>query len=274
MSVVLEKTISLRNRAAVWLAWGDKYVASAEASRASFAAQGYSYPTCLITDSNTANSPHASGFDRVITAEFRQHEGGHLRKCELWDWLPSDCDSFVFFDDDTRILSDISLGFEKAERHGLALAPALHYCMDHFWGFDAVMRAEQVPMRGQIQYNSGVIFFTRRPDVATVFQRWKELAHRHGGTHDQPFLSLALEQLDVLPYVLSPNYNYRGLGMPISGDVRVWHSRRHVPPRLNALPHEWPLRYVMHGKVKIHPPDPKKPKQILHWLYRRMTGKI
>jgi hypothetical protein len=77
-------------------------------------------------------------------------------------------------------------------------------------------------------------------------RRWRELAldlgpRLHYG-NDQPFFTLAMEQLDFNPFTLSPSYNYRAKGEGISGVVRVWHSRAAVPSALNTVGRGWPPR--------------------------------
>jgi len=247
------------DRIAVWLAWGEQHVLEASQSCKTFKRMGY--PTCLITDISTKSAAGTQIFDFVRAVSLPTNRPGLLMKCGIWKWLPEDYDSFLFADTDTRILNDVDFGFEKAEMHGMALAPSVHYNLDAFFGFDKIMQQAGVKPRGQLQYNSGFFFFTRTPEVQSVFKRWDQLADKFSEfTNDQPFLSLALEMEGYNPYVLSSVYNYRGLGMPISGKVRVWHSRRPVPKDLHEYTGEWPLRYVIHGKIQRYSPDPAKPR--------------
>jgi len=178
---------SAKGRAVIWMAWGTKYIKEAALSRESIASTRY--PAVLITDEASAGFAEDTGaFDHVIRAEFERAEGTNQRKSELGNWLPDDYDSFLFLDTDTRVLGDISLGFEKAEQHGIAMVPAAHYSLDHFWGFDSVMIAKGVEPRELLQYNSGVIFFTRTPEVKKVFTKWYALISKYGWNNDQSFL--------------------------------------------------------------------------------------
>ena len=246
-----------KQRCIVWLAWGAKYVAEAAASRASI--HDPALRTCLITDAESAGQVAAGTFDHVVTARFTLTN--YLRKCELWRWLPEPYDTFLFLDVDTRVIGDIGLGFEKAEQYGIAMAQAPRYSLERFSGFDQVMRAAGVPPRGQLQFNSGVIFFLRRADVEQVFREWEALAGRFGApgaSHhdltlrfgDQPYLTLAMELLGFNPYALSTAFNHRGVGELIDGDVRIWHSYKPVPPDLNQQP-DVPYRYVRDGRVRL-----------------------
>jgi hypothetical protein len=238
----------------VWLAWGERYVRDAARSRASITDR--SLRTCLITDRASAAAAPAV-FDQVITTDFALTS--YLRKCELWRLLPPG-ESYLFLDVDTHVLGDISLGFDKAATYGIAMAQAPRYTLERFQGFDAVMRAAGITPRGQLQLNSGVIFFHRRPDVEAVLLKWESLAHEHGGPQgkfhelskvfgDQPYLTLAMELLGFNPYVLSTSFNHRAKGELIDGDVRIWHSYKPIPPDLNAHP-DVPYRYIADGKVR------------------------
>lgn len=227
-------------RAIVFMAWGEKYVSTIrELIQAS---QLPDYPLFLVTDEDTP----VIGFGtrlQVIRTQFELH--GKARKCELYRHLPEGFDSILFLDVDIRILGDISLGFEKAERHGIAMAQAAHYSLDHFKGFSRIMRLEGVEPRGQLLYNSGVIFFSLKPDVREVFELWMKLGLKHPDAPwgDQTYLTLAMELLDFLPYTLSTGYNHRAFGELISGEIRIWHSYKPVPDNVNDLNPEFPRRY-------------------------------
>jgi hypothetical protein len=102
-----------------------------------------------------------------------------------------------------------------------------------------------------MQYNAGVIFFRLTPLVRLVLERWRDLCDtlgaKAGFAHDQPFLTLAFEQLSFLPYVLSPLYNYRSMGEYAVGNVRIWHSAFPPPADLNVFEQAWPARRFIDG---------------------------
>ena len=52
------------------------------------------------------------------------------------------------------------------------------------------------------------------------------------------------------PHALSPNYNYRGMGVPIIGNVRIWHTPHEPPADINDHPDWWPMRYFVGGKLR------------------------
>lgn len=251
----------------IWMAWGKDFVQEAIASVGSTSHINAS--TCIITDAETALAMNLKqSFDQVVVADF-EHDPSHLRKAEIWSWVPEGYDVYLFLDADTRVIGDISFGFEKAMQHGIAMVPAAHYCLDYFWGFDRIMKLEEVEPRGQLLYNSGVIFFTRTPINQSLFFKWRELANKYGGKFDQSYLTLAMELMNIHPYVLSPNYNYRGMFVPAIGNVRIWHSHRKMPAAINAEPQHWPMRYVGDGKLRHPDLARQKLKKLLKRLIRR-----
>jgi lipopolysaccharide biosynthesis glycosyltransferase len=169
----------------------------------------------------------------------------------MFEFIPEGYDSFVYLDTDTWVLGDLSFAFEKAEQHGIAVAPAPHYNLSEFFGFGRVLEEVGQRRADQMQYNTGVIFFRPTERVRDVFMRWHDLCDKAGATFedsDQPFFTLAMEQLGFLPYVLSPAYNYRGLqGEQLVGGVRVWHSSVEPPADINDFTGAWPPRYYMRG---------------------------
>ncbi len=243
-----------KKRAVVFLAWGNRHIKQVFSCINKSNLSGYSL--ILITDHSTKVPEKVPGLE-VVRAEF-MHDG-FLRKSELSVFSPKGYDSYLFLDTDTVVLEDISFGFEKAETHGIAMATATHYSLDHFWNAGDVMRKENLDASGQLQYNSGVMFFTLTDRVMNVFSHWRELAewyHNEMFDDDQSLLSIAMEKLDFNPYTLSRNYNYRYTekripGEPISGVVRIWHSHSKVPQDINAFDTPWPPRSVVKGKM-IH----------------------
>jgi hypothetical protein len=240
----------MSNFAIVFLAWGEQYIREVDACVARSLALK-SYDLLLITDDETKLDNIRSQFAEVIRAPFILK--GLLRKTELIRYLPDSYDAYLLLDSDTCVIQNIELGFEKAQLHGIAAAPAPHYSLDSFWGFDKIMKAAGVKCRGQLQYNTGVIFFRNSADVRAVFETWMEMGAANSQfPNDQPFFSLAMELLDFNPYTLSISYNYRGMADAISGVVRIWHSHGPMPPQINVFSQPWPPRRAVPGKV-IYP---------------------
>jgi hypothetical protein len=231
-------------RAVVYYFWGRKYLEEATTSARTVRAC-MDVPILAITDRATADHvPPDAPFSRVeiVTIRDRSMHG----KSTLYDLLPRDYDSFLYLDTDTQVLGDASYGFEQAEAFGLAAVMEPFYSLDHFRGFDAILSNLGVESRGQMQYQAGVLFFARRPDVEAVMHRYRELTFHLGPKLnygcDQPFLTLAMELVGFNPFTLSPSYNYRAKGEGVTGVVRIWHSTAPLPPALNRFPRIWPAR--------------------------------
>lgn len=236
-------------RAIVYFFWGQSSLE--EATRSANRAAFLGLPRIAVTDRETAPLiPNDAPFEERMIVQPREYS--FLAKADLYCHLPQSYDSFLYLDTDAFIIEDISYGFEKSEKYGIAACMAPHYSLDHFFGFDQILKAEGIGCRSQLQYNAGVIFFSRRPDVDAVMQKWSELAFdlglRHNHHHDQPFLTLAMELLDFNPFTLSPAYNYRDFGELASGIIRIWHSHAPVPESLNEFETAWPPRRFRGGK--------------------------
>ena len=215
------------SRGIVFFAWGDDWIERAAACiRESKLPE---YPVFLVTDA-TSDTKALPKKVEVVRLAFQL--SGKARKAELFARSPAQIDTALFIDADTRVVDDISLGFDKAEQHGIAIAPAPHYSLADFRDFRQVMNAEAVTPRGQVVYNTGVIFATpHRPEVRAVFDQTLKLAQKYQDKvwNEQPYFSLAMEMLNFNPYTLSPSFNHRGFGELISGSIRIWHSYEPVP---------------------------------------------
>jgi hypothetical protein len=236
-------------RAIVYVAWGRSHIE--EAIRSATTAAIVGVDRLLITNAASREflRPDAP-FERIIEHEFRLP--GLLAKAEMFDILPQEYSSFVFFDTDTFTLLDIDQGFEKAETHGIAAAQAAAYGLEHFWGFHKVLDAMGVNSREILQYNTGVIFFTRCPAAWRVLKKWHELCSTAAGDvsawGDQPYFTLAMELLGFNPYTLSIAYNYRNVGELVHGRIRIWHSHMPPPPDVNEFERPWPGRRFFMGQ--------------------------
>lgn len=229
-------------RAIVYMAWGEKYIQQAcqNARSASF----MKIPIILITDSaNRHLVAQNHPFNEIkVIEKFRSYD--MLSKSTIFDIAPQEYDSLLYLDTDTVIIKDISFGFEQAEKHGIALCPATSYCLPSHHDFHRIMLDSGLSNSSQLQYNAGVHFFTRRPDVEAVYNLYQKSAYElsrkfdyknaAGKLTDQPFFTFAMELLGFNPYTLSINYCYRGIDAEIAcGDVFIWHSHHPVPVEIN-----------------------------------------
>lgn len=259
-------------RAIVWLCWGERFIREAAASARS--AGAIDADRILITDAaGAALATNHPDFTSIVPIELVH--ANNLEKSRLIDVLPAGYDTYLFLDSDTRIVADVTLGFAKADRHGIAMAPAPNYNLPEFFNFARIMKHVGVEPADQIMYNSGVFFFHLTPTVRAVLERWRDLSNDLGAKfdfpRDQPFLTLALEQLGVTPYVLSPLYNYRSLGEYAVGNVRIWHSHFEPPAELNAFDNAWPARRYRSGLLlpADADPEPRLPQGMLQLTFSR-----
>lgn len=243
------KILEEDKRAIVFLAWGEKAInAIVRCLNDSFLIP---YPIYLITDTETNTSALPDHVSIVITTFTI---AGNRRKNALIRDLPPDLETVLFLDADTIVLDDVSLGFDMAEKFGIAMAPAPHYSLSHFRNFGSIMQKEGIQPRGQIVYNSGVIFLSlKHPKVRPIFNQALSLAEKYVDTPwgDQPFLSLAMEMLDFHPYTLSPSFNHRAFGEIISGSIRIWHSYSTVPENAIDLEYGYLHRYENGEFVRV-----------------------
>lgn len=208
------------------------------------------YPVFVVTDTTTDTEALPKNIE-VVRLVFQL--SGKARKAEFFVRSPEQIGTALFIDADTRVVDDISLGFDKAEQHGIAIAPAPHYSLADFRDFRQVMIAEGVRPRGQVVYNTGVIFATpHRPDVRAVLDQTLKLAQKYQDKvwNEQPYFSLAMEMLNFNPYTLSPSFNHRGFGELISGSIRIWHSYEPLPRDAANLEKGYLHRYEKGKLVK------------------------
>jgi hypothetical protein len=162
-----------------------------------------------------------------------------LDKSQMLDLSPYD--ETLFLDADTEVLDDLTFGFDMARRHGLACV----ICEAPY------ARRYQNAIAGDvIEYNTGVLFFTKAPRVRAVFDRWKSLAHtmdsslRHwsdGGLvtmplNDQGPFAKAVDELGYNPFALPMNWNFRPQWQRTGfGPVKIWHDSTPAPASLKSF---------------------------------------
>jgi hypothetical protein len=158
---------------------------------------------------------------------------GLTAKAAMAERSPFDCS--LFLDTDTVVLDRLDFGFEKAEQFGLAC------CIN-----ECPWARRYTDLEGdQIEYNTGVLFFTRK--AAGVFDEWKaqskqldsSIVFQRDGKNclmpqnDQAGFSEAIRKSGFNPFVLPMNWNLRpAWHKSFFGPVKIWHDRAPVPPAL------------------------------------------
>ena len=161
---------------------------------------------------------------------------GLLEKSRMFDVSPFQ--TTLFLDADTVVLGRLDFAFEKAERHGLACCVCECPWARRYGGLAGDL----------IEYNTGVLFFSRRS--RPIFEAWAEAAgaidsslrFQAGGTvHRMPFndqagFARAVEDTGGHPFVLPLNWNFRpSFHRAFFGPLRIWHDYQEVPARLLEL---------------------------------------
>lgn len=136
----------------------------------------------------------------------------------------------LYLDTDTMVMDRLDFGFEMAVRHSLACC--ICECP---WA----KRYTGLANRGDmLEFNSGVIFFTRR--AARVFDVWEQESRSldssifmddgKGGIgrmpcNDQAGFSVAISKFSTPPFVLPLNWNFRpAWHRSWWGPLKVWHD--------------------------------------------------
>lgn len=157
-----------------------------------------------------------------------------LDKAAMADITPFD--ETLFLDADTVVLGRLDYAFEKAAKHGIAVA--ICECP---WGRRYPCIAGDV-----VEYNAGIIFFTRA--AKPFFDLWNRLAKEvdssilfHGdggqlqrmGLNDQASFSMAMEAQPTPPFTLPMNWNFRPLWhISWFGPIKIYHDYSSVPDAL------------------------------------------
>lgn len=161
-----------------------------------------------------------------------------LDKARMLDLSPFD--TTLFLDADTVVMGDLSFGFDKAEQHGIACCICECPWAKRYAGLSDC---------GDItEWNTGVIFFSKR--MKPLFDRWQErnqsldsqiLFHGADGhinrmpLNDQCGFAAAVEDLEVNPWTLPLNWNYRpSWHRTFFGGLKIWHDMRPVPDAVMA----------------------------------------
>jgi hypothetical protein len=143
----------------------------------------------------------------------------------------------LFLDIDTVVLGDLTFAFEKAARHGVACA--INECP---WA----RRCTGLKADGDIiEYNTGVLFFTRAAEM--LFAAWRRYApavdssirHVQQGRvgvdplGDQASFAKAVDQTGFPLFVLPLNWNFRPRWHEsYFGPIRIWHDYEDVPAEI------------------------------------------
>lgn len=192
------------NRGVVYIVWGDDHKEDLDASIAS------------LLEYN--DLPY-----EVIKLE-GPSEHNMVKKIDVYNQTPFD--STLFLDADTIVLGDLDYGFVQAEKHGMAItherASYARRWENYIPGWD---------VGDIIEYNTGVMFFTKNEKNKAFFEFWKSIAVQlledYNCTWNQPSFALAAHHADLNPFALPNNvWNLRDYDDGcLFGPVKIWHTR-------------------------------------------------
>jgi hypothetical protein len=158
-------------------------------------------------------------------------------KAKMLDVSPFD--ETLYLDADTVVMGRLDFGFQKAAAHGLALSICENPWARRYW---------KIFSGDEIEYNTGVIFFTR--EAKFLFDAWKECASQLDASvlytqgaevkimpsNDQGTFAAALEKTGVNPYVLPCNWNFRPQWQKsFFGPIKIWHHYSNPPDYLDSV---------------------------------------
>jgi len=159
------------------------------------------------------------------------------KKVAMLDLSPFD--ETLFLDIDTVVMGDLNFGFEKAKKFGMAIA-----ICEAPWG----KRYQKIFSGDEIEYNTGVIFFTK--ESSQVFELWKTLSLEVDSSipmvvdgrittmpaNDQGSFALAIENTGFNPFILPLNWNFRPHSHnSFFGPIKIWHDYADPPPFFEEL---------------------------------------
>ena len=203
------KKMSPPTRGALYIVWGDYNKDALERSIASF--QNY-HP------------------DLPIHVETLSEGSTLLDKANMFNLSPFD--ETVFLDADTIVLGKLDFGFSKAIQFGIAIC--ICECP---WA-----RRYRGIKRDIIEYNTGVIFFTKASKL--LFDVWNKRVRDidssivfvldgqqgHMRLNDQAGFAVAVEETGVQPFTLPHNWNFRPKWQKSwYGPLIIWHDYS-IPP--------------------------------------------
>jgi|GEM_PF-660142 len=178
-------------------------------------------------------------FGMSITVRELPEGANLLDKAKMYDLSPYD--QTLYLDADTEVLDKLDFGFDMADRHGVALS----ICECPY-----ARRYEKSLAADTVEYNTGVIFFTKGEKSEPLFRKWAELAPTMDSSvrfvsaagpglmpmNDQASFAAAVQQLSFNPYTLPYNWNLRpGYHKMFFGPVKVWHDFGPVPKELREF---------------------------------------
>lgn len=164
-----------------------------------------------------------------------------LDKARMYDLSPFD--ETCFLDHDTVVLGRLDHGFGLAVRRGLACCICENPWARRYGGLTAA--------GDMVEYNTGVLFFTKAVALNDLFRRWERLNRTSDSSilfrgpdralhcmpyNDQAGFALAVDGLEHPPAILPLNWNFRpAWHRSWWGPIKIWHDYSAPPADLLAF---------------------------------------
>lgn len=197
------------SRGAIWIATGASFIAEAERSARSFAAQHPTVPRILWTDDPKSAHP-THNFD--ATEELRDPSygpGDSIIRPEMLAF-----DENLFLDVDTCVLGNLTSLFDVLGSFDVAARPSPAH--------------HQIPALPDAvrEINTGVVSIRRTPEVLQFLRSWYQRFELSGASRNQASFTHALYDSELRFLPLPPEFNVRiRQATYVTGPVLVLHGR-------------------------------------------------
>lgn len=185
-------------------------------------AQKWKLKTCLITNHNLNNKNF--GFDIVKNIELPFSNNKNMSF--IYDHAPFEINWYI--DSDVYLYGDPTYAIDKCAKHDLCLTHAPLYHLNYRSNIKSALK-DEVNSDDLIEYQAGWVMFKKSNQNKRLFKICQELALKYDDVkYNQQIFSLAVEQSGVNPFILTPNWNFRGFHQHLHGELKGWHN--HFPP--------------------------------------------
>jgi len=185
----------------------------------------WNLPTCLITNHNIDNSDFGFDIVKKINLPFSNNKNMGF----IYEHAPFEINWYI--DSDVYLYGDPTYAIEKCVKHDLCLTHSPLYHLNYRSNIQNSLK-DEVSSNDLIEYQAGWVMFKKTNDNLRLFKRCQELAFKYDDVnYNQQIFSLAVEQSGVNPFILTPNWNFRGFHQFLHGELKCWHNHWSPPSK-------------------------------------------
>ena len=178
--------------------------------------------SCLVTNHEVDNQQFGFDLVRQIDLPFSDNKNMGF----IYEHAPFDINWYV--DSDVYFYGDPTFAIEKCRKHSLCLTHSPLYHLGYRSNIQNELKGE-VNSNELIEYQAGWVLFKKNESNAELFKICQELSYKYKDvSHNQQIFSLAVEKSNANPFILTPNWNFRGFNQYLHGELKCWHN--HWPP--------------------------------------------